>query len=55
MARNNGSDWRDLCAEASQEPDAEKLASLVDQILQAFDERDKESICGRAATTASKP
>jgi hypothetical protein len=30
--------WRALCAAAAQEPDSEKVASLVDQILKALDE-----------------
>jgi hypothetical protein len=41
MAENDGKDWRELCAAAAEEPDSEKLVSLVNQILQAFDERDQ--------------
>jgi hypothetical protein len=41
-----GKDWRELCAAASEETDSEKLASLI-QILQAFDERDRESMLSR--------
>ena len=41
MAESNRKDWRELCAAAAQEPDSEKLFSLVNQILQAFDERDQ--------------
>ena len=55
MSKINKSDWRDLCAAALEEPDADKLASLVDQILQTFDERDRESLSRRHAPTASKP
>ena len=40
MAESKGKDWRELCAEAAQEPDSDKLISLVNQILQAFDEKD---------------
>jgi hypothetical protein len=54
-SNKNKSDWRDLCAAASEERDADKLARLVDQILQAFDERDQESLARRPAPTASKP
>jgi hypothetical protein len=43
MAESKGKDWRELCAAAAQEPDSEKLVSLVNQILQAFDERDQKS------------
>ena len=32
--------WRELCAAATTEPNSEKLASLVHQILQAFDEQE---------------
>jgi hypothetical protein len=44
MAESKGKDWRELCAAAAQEPDSEKLVSLVNQILQAFDERDQEPL-----------
>jgi len=39
----HGNDWRELCAAAAEEFDSEKLINLVNQILQAFDERDQES------------
>lgn len=39
--KNSGTDWRELCAAAVKEPDSEKLVSLVNQILQAFEERDQ--------------
>lgn len=35
-----GRDWKQLCAAASEEPDSDKLVSLVHQIIQAFDEDD---------------
>jgi hypothetical protein len=38
MAGNNEQDWRTLCAAAAEEPDSEKVAWLVDQILEALDE-----------------
>jgi hypothetical protein len=41
MVASVGKDWRELCAEAATEPDSEKVASLVNQILQTFDELDK--------------
>ena len=41
MSQSNGKDWRELCAAAVEDPDSEKLVSLVNQILQAFDERDQ--------------
>ena len=46
MAENNNNDrkgWRELCAAASDEPDPDKLVSLVHQILQAFEDSDAES------------
>jgi hypothetical protein len=39
----NGGDWRELCAAAAEEPDAGKLLSLVNQILDAFAERDRKA------------
>jgi len=35
--------WRELCAAASEEPDSEKLMSLINQILQALEELDQPS------------
>lgn len=43
MAETDGKNWRELCAAATEEPDSEKLVSLVNQILQVFDERDRTS------------
>ncbi|HEX4425256.1 MAG TPA: hypothetical protein VH079_07640 [Terriglobales bacterium] len=31
-------DWRELCAAAANEPDSDKLFSLVNQILKVFDD-----------------
>ena len=39
MDEGNRVDWRELCAAAATEPDSEKLADLVDQIIRALDER----------------
>jgi len=41
MDASHGKDWRELCAEAADEPDSERVFSLVNQILQAFDEFDQ--------------
>lgn len=41
MAKSNGKGWRELCAAAAQEPDSEKLISLINEILEAFDKRDQ--------------
>jgi hypothetical protein len=38
MVENKSSDWRELCAAAAREEDAEKLACLVNQIIEAFDQ-----------------
>jgi hypothetical protein len=43
VAESNRKDWRQLCAAAAEEPDSEKLISLVNQILQALDERDQRA------------
>jgi hypothetical protein len=40
ITEKNGRDWKQLCAAASEEPDSEKLVSLVHQIIQAFNEDD---------------
>jgi hypothetical protein len=42
MADGKRKDWRELCAAVALEPDPEKVVSLVHQILQAFEERDRE-------------
>jgi hypothetical protein len=42
MTESYAKDWRDLCAAAAEEADPEKLVSLVRQILQALDERDRQ-------------
>jgi hypothetical protein len=43
MPETNSKDLRELCAAAAAELDSEKLINLVNQILQAFDERDQKS------------
>jgi hypothetical protein len=42
MAASTEKDWRELCAAATVERDSEKLFSLVNQILQVFDDRDQK-------------
>jgi hypothetical protein len=37
MAKSDQSGWRELCVAAVNEPDAEKLVKLVDQIIKALD------------------
>jgi hypothetical protein len=44
MVASKGKHWRELCAEAAEEPDSEKVAYLVNQILQAFDECDQKAM-----------
>jgi hypothetical protein len=41
MGSSSGKHWRELCAEASEEPDSERVISLVNQILRAFEECDQ--------------
>lgn len=43
MAQSNGKHWRELCAAASEEPDSEKLFSLVNQLLAALDEDENDA------------
>ncbi len=38
MAESNKTDWRELCAAASKEPDPEKFATLIERIIKALDE-----------------
>jgi hypothetical protein len=38
-----GKDWRELCTAAAEEPDPGKLISLVHQILEVFEERERRS------------
>jgi hypothetical protein len=38
MAESKSTDWRELCAAAAGEQDAEKLTCLVNQIIEAFDQ-----------------
>jgi hypothetical protein len=44
MAEQKRKDWRELCAAAAEEHDPEKLANLVEQIIQAIDERNASSL-----------
>jgi len=46
--KGNGKNWRQLCAAAAVELDSEKLVSLVDQILRAFEERDREAVISQS-------
>lgn len=48
-----GRDWRELCAAASEESDPERLFSLINQILEAFDESDREMMRARISVTAT--
>jgi hypothetical protein len=41
MAESNNTDWRELCTAASNEPDPEKFATLIERIIDALDERSK--------------
>ena len=41
MAETVCKSWRELCAAAVDESDPERLAALVKQILEAFDESDQ--------------
>jgi hypothetical protein len=45
--------WRELCAQAAEEPDSEKVISLVQRILQAFDECDRDKMAMRANQSLS--
>lgn len=49
MAESKGTDWRELCAAAAHEEDAEKLTCLVNQIIEAFD----QSLLPRSSTAVA--
>ena len=37
MAETNNAEWLELCAAAAREADSQKLASLVERIIEALD------------------
>jgi len=48
MAGHKQRDWRELCAAVTNEPDSSKLDSLVQELIRALDEGEREwrhSIC----------
>jgi hypothetical protein len=53
MASVEQKDWRELCAEAAEEPDSERVVSLVNQILQALDECDRKLMLNGANSRSS--
>jgi hypothetical protein len=55
MAESNQPNWRKLCAAAATEPDSEKLADLIDQIIKALDQRGNEpKQCGEYSPTVRR-
>jgi hypothetical protein len=54
MDTSKGRHWLELCAEAAEEPDSEKVASLVNQILQAFEEFDQR-LCHQSVKPVETP
>ena len=48
-----GRDWRELCAAASEESDPERLFSLINQILEAFNESDREMMRARISVAVT--
>jgi hypothetical protein len=55
MAESNRTDWRELCAAAATEPDSQKLADLVDQIIRALDERGEGIALPRQSDPCNQP
>jgi hypothetical protein len=56
MVTNNRKNWRELCAEAAKEADSDKLLSLISQILQALEERDRQAFVAlRRTGTTNEP
>jgi hypothetical protein len=52
---DTGKDWRELCAAAVEEPDSERLASLVNQIIEAIDQHHYTSQMTKRVPWRSKP
>jgi len=42
MAGQKQRDWRELCAAVTNEPDSKKLDSLVQELIRALDEGERE-------------
>jgi hypothetical protein len=42
MAGHKQRDWRDLCAAVTSEPDSKKLDSIVQELIRALDEGERE-------------
>ena len=52
MAGRKQRDWRELCAAVTSEPDSKKLDSLVQELIRALDEGEREwrhAICSSEA------
>jgi hypothetical protein len=45
---NTEKNWRQLCADVADETDPRKVVSLVNQILEVFDERDQKVSASQA-------
>ena len=55
MARRKR-DWRELCATVTSEPDSRKLDSLVQELIRALDEGEREwrgAFCSPSTTGAN--
>jgi hypothetical protein len=55
MAKSDQSGWRELCVAAVNEPDAEKLVKLVDQIIKALDAHREGLVSARKFAPCAQP
>ncbi len=57
MAGHKQRDWRELCAAVTNETDSEKLDSLVQELIRALDEGEREwrhAICSPDAIATNR-
>jgi hypothetical protein len=57
MAVDKQRDWRELCATVTSEPDSKKLDSLVQELIRALDEGEREwrhAICSPRPVAANR-
>jgi len=57
MAGHKQRDWRELCVAVTNETDSEKLDSLVQELIRALDEGEREwrqAICSPDAIAANR-
>jgi len=46
MSESTQKDWRELCVAVTNESDSAKLSSLVQELIEALDKRERRRCCG---------